>query len=272
MRCVTPTLLLVSCRSRARPRRDDGWRSLWNGKDFSVWSTFLTRPDPSWDVHGLSATRTEILELIGKNRDPLRFQREGRRAAGDHITVRASRDDDQESFGIFRLRLQSGGAKGNGVRRQTHARRGLLYFVQGRGFRSRDVAAFDRISDSVRRHGRSTRSAQQITVTQTGRRCALRSESGALLSSEHRSGMRCVKLGDRETNGEWNTLELICFNATESTCETASSCAAARRATPRRPAPAPLASGRSACRRGRRSFFIAMSCPRSRRSTEWEEK
>ena len=51
----------------------DEWRPLWNGQDFSGWSTFLTKPDPAWEVPGLKrAASGKYLEVIGKNRDPLK--------------------------------------------------------------------------------------------------------------------------------------------------------------------------------------------------------
>ena len=49
---------------------DDPWRPLFNGKDLSGWETFLSVPDPSWEVAGLKrGTNGACLEPIGWRRD-----------------------------------------------------------------------------------------------------------------------------------------------------------------------------------------------------------
>src|SRR5947208_2553963 len=51
----------------------DSWRPLFNGKDLAGWETYLDKPHPSWDVPGLKrGTNGVYLEVIGKNRDPLK--------------------------------------------------------------------------------------------------------------------------------------------------------------------------------------------------------
>src|SRR6187399_480790 len=58
----------------ARPavRLQEGWTSLWNGKDFDGWTTWMQRPEPSSDVPGLAkGANGRYTEPIGSGRDPL---------------------------------------------------------------------------------------------------------------------------------------------------------------------------------------------------------
>src|SRR6185295_535202 len=51
---------------------EDRWKSLWNGKDLSEWTTWLRRPEPTSEVPGLpKGPDGKYREPLGLNRDPL---------------------------------------------------------------------------------------------------------------------------------------------------------------------------------------------------------
>src|SRR5262245_41311925 len=57
----------------ATPARQDGWTSLWNGKDLSGWTTWMQRPEPTSEVPGLARDANgRYTEPIGSGRDPLK--------------------------------------------------------------------------------------------------------------------------------------------------------------------------------------------------------
>ena len=86
------------------------WRALFNGRDLSGWDTYMSKPDPAWDVDGMSRdAQGNYLEAVGKNRDPLGVFRveaaDGRPAvhiSGQGFGVMTTR----EVFGNFHVRLQ----------------------------------------------------------------------------------------------------------------------------------------------------------------------
>lgn len=217
-------LCVVSGLSAAEP----AWRPLFNGKDLTGWETYLAKPDPSWEVPGLKrdATTGKYLEPIGKNHDPLKVFNveavDGQPAihiSGQGFGVMTT----AESFGNCHLRLQvKWGERKWGAKLNSPRDCGLLYFVHGeQGF---DHETWPRsIEFQIQEHdmGDLYAIATQITVNATprpaanGRTLYYYDPAGApvLFKPVAPIGNRCVKLGDPEKpNGEWNTLELICFN------------------------------------------------------------
>jgi hypothetical protein len=202
------------------------WRPLFNGRDLAGWETFLTRPDPAWDVPGLKRDASgKYLEAIGRNRDPLKAfaveQVDGRPAihlSGQGFGVMTT----NESFGNFHLRLQvKWGEKKWGSKLNSPRDCGLLYYVHGEpGF---DHETWPRsIEFQIQEHDMGDLFAlgPQVTVnarpeTANGKTLYHYDPAGApiLFMQQPPIGNRCVKLGDPEKpKGEWNTLDLICFN------------------------------------------------------------
>jgi hypothetical protein len=205
---------------------EPAWRPLFNGRDLAGWETFLTKPDPAWDVPGLKRDANgKYLEVIGRNRDPLKaFAVEtvdGRPAihlSGQGFGVMTT----NESFGNFHLRLQvKWGEKKWGSKLNSPRDCGLLYFVHGApGF---DHETWPRsIEFQIQEHDMGDLFAlgAQVTVnarpeTVKGKTLYHYDPAGApvLFVQQPPIGNRCVKLGDPEkTKGEWNTLDLICCN------------------------------------------------------------
>jgi len=202
----------------------DGWRPLFNGRDLSGWSTFMTKPDPSWDVPGLKrGADGKYLEPIGKNRDPL------------HVFVVATVDGQpvvhisgqgfgvmttDESFSNYHFRMEiKWGERKWGSKLNSPRDCGLLYFVHGEpGF---DHETWPRsIEFQIQEHDMGDLFAlgAQTTVNSrpepgaNGRTLYHYDPAGApvLFVQKPPIGNRCVRLEDAEKpHGEWNTLDLI---------------------------------------------------------------
>ncbi len=220
-------LVLALCAAGGLSAAEPAWRPLFNGKDLTGWETFMTRPDPSWDVPGLKRDANgKYLEFIGKNRDPLKVFNvetvDGRPAV--HITGQGfGVMTTNETFGNFHVRLQiKWGERKWGSKLNSPRDCGLLYFVHGEpGF---DHETWPRsIEFQIQEHDMGDLYAlgARITVnarTEAGpnnRTLYQYDPAGApvLFRQVAPIGNRCVRLEDAEKpNGEWNTLDLICFN------------------------------------------------------------
>jgi hypothetical protein len=214
---------LLALGGAAAAPAEPAWRPLWNGEDLAGWETFLSRPDPAWDVPGMARDeKGNYLENVGKNRDPLRvFSIEtvdGKPAihiSGQGFGVMTT----IESFANFHLRLEMKWGERRWGKKATAARdSGLLYHGHG------EAGAIDgnwprSVEFQIQEHdiGDLYALGTQIQVR------ARRSESSprplhlydpsadpVLFEQKPPTGNRCVKGADRERpNGEWNTLELI---------------------------------------------------------------
>jgi Domain of Unknown Function (DUF1080) len=203
------------------------WRPLFNGRDLSGWETFLTKPDAVWDVSGLKRdTSGKYLEIIGKNNDPLKVFTVKAVDGGPVIHVSGQGFGVMttvESFGNYHLRLQvKWGERKWGSKLNSPRDCGLLYFVHGEsGF---DHETWPRsIEFQIQEHDMGDLYAlgAQTTVNAiqekepTGRAHYRYSSAGTptLFTQKLPVGNYCAGLEDAEKpNGEWNTLDLICFN------------------------------------------------------------
>ncbi|MEO7190212.1 MAG: DUF1080 domain-containing protein [Vicinamibacterales bacterium] len=217
--------LLVALAAAAPVARGQGtaWRPLLNGTDLSGWDTFMSKPDPAWDVPGMTRdAQGNYTADVGRNRDPLGVFKveatDGRPAV--HITGQGfGVMTTREVFGNFHLRLQFKWGERRWGKKATAARdSGLLYFGQG------DEGAVDgnwprSVEMQIQEHDTGDLYALGTQISVRARAAGtpppllyLYDPAGAPTLFEQRApiGNRCVKLEDREKpNGQWNTLELI---------------------------------------------------------------
>jgi hypothetical protein len=223
-RVVLATTLLVALTvASAPPQAQETWRPLFNGRDLSGWDTYMSKPDPAWDVTGMSRdAQGNYTEAVGRNRDPLGVftvePADGRPAvhiSGQGFGVMTTR----EMFENFHLRVQiKWGEKRWGKKANLPRDSGLLYFGQGDegavdGNWPRSVEMQIQEHDTGDLFALGTRITVPARVTpSTPRPLYLFDPLGEPTAFEQKPpiGNRCVKLEDREKpHGEWNTLELI---------------------------------------------------------------
>lgn len=217
-------LLLLCTDSHAEP----AWRSLWNGRDLSEWSTWLHRPAPSSEVAGLArGADGKYLSVIGPDRDPLGVFRvveeDGKpaiRISGEVFGELRS----EESFHNYRLRLQFKWGKAKWPPRhkpETPRDSGLLYHVHSApGAEDRVWARSIELQIQERDVGDLYAVGSRISV-----RCTPRPVNDKIAYDYDPKGEprdfsqipgqegRCIKQPDHEKpTGEWNTVEIVCFN------------------------------------------------------------
>ncbi len=187
----------------------------------------MAKPHASWDVPGLKRdTNGTYLEVIGKNRDPLKVftveKVDGQPAI--HVSGQGfGTITTTETFTNYHLRLQvKWGEQRWGSRANSVRDAGLLYFVHGEpGFRSETWPRSIEFQIQEHDFGDLYAIASQITVParkemQGTNRVFYFYDPNAeptLFLEKKPVGNRCRRSVDAEKpRGEWNTLELICFN------------------------------------------------------------
>jgi hypothetical protein len=205
-----------------------GWTSLWNGRNLNEWTTWLDRPQPTSDVPGLTKDANgRYTGPIGSGRDPLNVftvvpDVDGApaiRISGEVFgELRSTR-----SFENYHLKLQFKWGEKKWAPRAgetTPRDSGLLYHVhaepgaQGRTWarsieiqiQERDVGDLYAIGSviAVKARRRPNTQPALFEYDPSG-------EWTYFSQSQGQSG-RCVKQPDNEKpNGQWNTVELVCF-------------------------------------------------------------
>jgi hypothetical protein len=211
---------------------DEGWRPLFNGRDFAGWSTFMAAPPPETDVPGLKRDeKGAYLEPIGFNRDPLHVfiieTVDGRPAihvSGAGFGVLTT----DETFANFHLRMQvKWGEKKWGYKRTTHAAldAGLLYFARGPA--GIDHATWPRCLEfQIQEKDFGDLFALGMTEVTGNTRIVPDTVNGRqtktyfydprgtpiVFVAKPPIGNRLRRIEDMEQpHGEWNTLDLVCF-------------------------------------------------------------
>lgn len=214
------TLLLAGFLfSHAVLAADAGWRPLFNGKDLAGWDTFLSQPYLTWDVPGLQRDTNGVYrEAVGKNRDPLKVFTvdtvDGRpviHISGQGFGTLTTR----EVFTNYHLRLQMKWGERRWANRAT-ARRdsGLLYHGHGElGAMSGNWPRSVEFQIQEQDIGDLYPIGMQISVKVRPEKTNLWVYDPKGLPRTFDKNRRCVKMGDAEkARGEWNTLDLFCFN------------------------------------------------------------
>ena len=264
---------------------DDGWKPLWNGKDFSGWDMFQAIPQASLEVPGVKREASgKYLEPIGLNRDPLGVFTVGEVDGRPAICVSGKTFGTittKEAFGNFHLRMQvKWGEKKYAPKLAAPRDCGLLYFCHGplgveHGQWPRSVEF------QIQEHDMGDLYALMTKVTVNARhegRLWLYDPKAEPILFEQKAPIsnRCVKLGDPEKpHGEWNTLDLICLGS--DSIHIVNGVVVMRLHGAQRldgPAPAPIAAGQISLQaEGAEVFYRdVMLRPISTVPPEWAEK
>jgi len=205
---------------------ENGWRPLWNGRDFDGWTTWMREPEPSSEVPGLKRDEHgKYLEPIGSGRDPLHVFTIVNNVDG-RPAIRISGEVFGElrttaSFKDYHLRLQfKWGEKKWPPRDRPATPRdsGLLYHVHaapGAGGRTwarsielqiqeHDVGDLYAVGSAIAVRARALPGTQPIAYQYDP------SGEWTFFSQSQGASGRCIKEPDNEKpTGEWNKVELI---------------------------------------------------------------
>jgi hypothetical protein len=203
---------------------DDGWKSLWNGKNLDGWTVWLAKPQPSVVVDGVPKDEKGNYTAPIGARDPLGVFTVVNVDGAPAIRISGQVFGELRSttsFSNYRLRLQfRWGEKKWPPRDKPGTQRdsGLLYHVHGPGgeggrvwarsielqIQERDVGDLYAITSEI-----AVRSTQR-----PGTKIFDYDPKGEwhVFSQVPGSDGRCVKQPDNEKpTGEWNTVELVCL-------------------------------------------------------------
>lgn len=224
-----PTLSVVCLLFvHAAPPAENDWTPLLNGKDLAGWETWLDKPERGWDVPNVKRDADgEYLEPIGKGRDPLNVftivEVDGKpalRVSGQGFGVITTK----QSYANYHLKLQfkwgeqrwpprAEAVRDSGLLYHVHSEPGAVFGTWPRSveFQIQEHDTGDLWTIGTRITGKASRptkpDGQPGPLTYDLKGQPTRFVEGP--QTVH----RCVKGNDAEKpRGEWNTLELICFN------------------------------------------------------------
>ncbi len=215
-------------RTQAQPASPSGWTSLWNGKDFDGWTTWLQIPERTSEVPGFKRDeKGRYTQPIGSASDPLKV-----------FTIHPAVDGapairiSGECFGELRsttslenyhLKLQFKWGEKKWFPRdapETPRDSGLLYHVHAQpGTEGRTWARSIELQIQEHDVGDLYAVGSAIAVRaklkpDTEKPTYIHDPSGTWTFFSQIPGQsgRCIKFPDAEKpTGKWNTLELICF-------------------------------------------------------------
>lgn len=226
MRAST-SLALLSLILGSSLRAEDGWKSLWNEKDLSGWSTWMQRPEPSSEVPEIArGADGKYTSAIGSDRDPLKVFTVAEVDGAPAIRISGEAFGEmrtKDSFENYRLRVQFkwGQLKWpprNGATTQRDS--GILYHVHSApGAEGRTWARSIELQIQERDVGDLYAVGSEISVLSTTRKAGEktlfdydpRGEWRVFSQVPGQEG-RCVKNPDTEKPvGDWNTVEVVCL-------------------------------------------------------------
>lgn len=197
---------------------DPKWKTLFNGKDFSGWDTYV---GPAYDK-----TQDKFIgTLSGLNNDPSRVfsvaKEDGKnsiRVSGEHFGGISTR----EEFKNYHLRLDfKWGALKWEPRKDKKRDSGILYHAVGThgadgGFWMRSQEFQIQEGDCGDYWGVAG-GGFDVRATKRNEKEYVYDPAGSLLSFSEKSafGRQCIKGKDAEKpTGQWNTVDIYCFNGT----------------------------------------------------------
>ena len=225
-------LALGTVGALAAARRVDAavdWTPLWNGRDFTGWTTWMQKPEPTSDVPGLAKDAGgKYTEPIGSGRDPLKVftivpDVDGKpaiRISGEVFgELRTTR-----SFKDYHLKLQFKWGEKKWPPRDappTPRDSGLLYHVHaapgvdGRTWarsielqiQEHDVGDLYAIGSTIAVRSKARRVGQQLEYTYDP------TANWTYFTQDQGSPGRCIKQPDNEKpRGEWQTVAIVCLD------------------------------------------------------------
>ncbi len=223
-------IAFISLVSLAQVHAEEAWKSLWNGRDLSEWSTWLARPDPASEVPGMAkGADGKYADVIGPAKDPLGVftvvEVDGQKAiriSGEVFGELRS----HESLQNYRLRLQfKWGQLKWPPRNKPDSLRdsGVLYHVHSApGAEGRTWARSIELQIQEHDVGDLYAVGSEISVRSTPRKNGQEGKAAIfdydplgefhVFSQVPGQDGRCVKQPDNEKpNSEWNTVEIVCF-------------------------------------------------------------
>lgn len=218
----------ASAFARQTQTSQDGWTTLWNGKDLDGWTTWMQRPEPTSNVPGLAkGANGRYTEPIGSGRDPLEVFTVAQNVDG-RPAIRISGECFGElrttrTFENYHLKLEFKWGEKKWPPRDAPATRrdsGLLYHVhaapgaEGRTWarsielqiQERDVGDLYAVGTAIAVRAKVRPGSQPAEY--------LYDPTGGWTYFSQIAGQtgRCIKQPDAEhPTGEWNTVELVCF-------------------------------------------------------------
>ncbi len=226
---ATLSLFCISVIPANSEEVSDTWISLWNGKDFEGWSTWLSVPHKNSEVAGLARDENgKYTQPIGAGRDPLKVFTISPDVDGQpaiHISGECFGElRSKASFANYHLSLQfKWGDKKWPPRDDAETPRdsGLLYHVhaesgaEGRNWsRSIELQIQERDCGDLYAIGSAIAVRSRFdTKMKTPQYIFDPNGTWTWFSQIPGQSGRCIKFPDTEKpSGEWNTVELICFN------------------------------------------------------------
>jgi len=214
-------MLVVSCGSEPK------WESLFNGKDFTGWETYLGVPDASVDVPGMERNEEgQYTQPVGLGKDPLKVftvvQEDGAPALRFSGQIFGSFSTIKE-YGNYHLRMEVkwGPKKWFPARWNGRSNSGLLYHGVGEFGKGLGVwkisHEFQVMENDFGDSYRMGETYCDITAAQDGRRYTYDPTAAPVRFGPQSDGLPpiCAKNPVNEKPfGQWNTIELICFEGT----------------------------------------------------------
>ena len=215
---VALLLLCTAAGSFSKSFRRDDWKSLFNGKDFSGWDTYLGPPlDDSGKIIndipvGLNKDPKHVFQVVNENGEKvIRISGE----AWGGLSTKAEYKD-------FHLQLKfKWGSLSWGQKKNKKKDSGLLYFATGR--HGADYGAWMRSQEFQIEEGNCgdywgvAGGTEDITATKKSDSEYVYDSAGPLttFSADSKTGRHCIKRSDAEKpSGQWNTLDLYCHGDT----------------------------------------------------------